>query len=194
MSLILKWYLKYRYPKYQRAYRLAFDPDGYHRYPNELKAHLEGKSKAELFDSFKQTLQPYLAADKQSAGKEALSQLADVTLALPQILELSVQLINWKSLANAQKKNLIALVAYLVSPIDIIPEGAFGVAGLADDALFASIAFNAVISGTSVQFVEAFWKGDKAVFESLCKAGNSSREALPSLYSEVLRAFQNVFA
>lgn len=194
MSLILKWYLKYRYPKYQRAYRLAFDPDGYHRYPNELKAHLEGKTKPELFDSFKQALQPYLAADKPAAVKEALSQLVDITLALPQILELSVQLVNWKSLASAHKKNLIALMAYLVSPIDIIPEGAFGSAGLADDALFASIAYNAVISGTSVQFVEAFWKGDKAVFESLCKADKSSREALPSLYNEVLRAFQNVFA
>ena len=194
MSVILKWYLKYRYPKYQRAYRLAFDPDGFHRYPNELKAHVEGKTKAQLLESFNQTLQQYFATERRSEGEEALSRLADVTLVLPQILEMTVQLVNWKSLASTHKKNLIALIAYLVSPVDIIPEGAFGIAGLADDALFASIAYNAVIEGTSKEFVEAFWKGDKEVFESLCNANNSSRDGLPALYSEVRRAFENVFA
>lgn len=194
MSLFLKWYLQYRYPKFQRAYRLVFDPDGFHHYPKELKAQLEGTTKEAILQSLHKALQPYIVAGKEAPAKETLAQIAEATLALPQILDVTIQLANWKSLANREKKHCIALVAYLVSPVDIIPEGTFGAAGFADDVIFASVVYNAVITGTSEKFVSAFWKGDKKIFESLCALSASAKETLPELHKEVTKAFQMVFA
>lgn len=194
MSMFLRLYLRYRYPKYQRAYRLVFDPDGFHHYPKELRAQLEGTTGAALVQSLSKTLAPYIAAGKESLAKETIAQIADVTLAMPQILDTTIQMANWESLRDKDKKHCIALVAYLVNPIDIIPEGAFGSAGFADDVVFASIAYNTVIVDTSAQFVSAFWKGEKKIFESLCSVSASAKETLPELHKEVTKAFQSVFA
>ena len=194
MSLFLKWFLRYRYPKYQRAYRLVFDPDGFHHYPKELKAQLEGTTKEAIFQSLQKTLQPYVVAGKETQTKETIGLLSEVTLALPQILDVTLQLANWNSLARRDRKHCIALVAYLISPVDIIPEGTFGGAGFADDVIFASVVFNAVIAGTSEKFVSAFWKGDKKIFDSLCAVSSSAKETLPELHKEVTEAFQAVFA
>ena len=194
MSMFLRLYLRYRYPKYQRAYRLVFDPDGFHHYPKELRAQLEGTTDVALYQSLSKTLASYVAAGKQSAAKEAISQITDVTLAFPQVLDTTIQIANWKSLQDKDKKHCIALVAYLVNPIDIIPEGSFGGAGFADDAIFASIVYNTVIADTSKEFVSAFWKGDKKIFESLCTVSGSAKVALPELHQEVTNAFESVFA
>jgi len=173
---------------------MAFDPEGFHHFPDELKTLIGVKTKSEIIGSFEKTLQPYVESPGRTETKEAIAHLAEITLALPQILEMSIQLINWKSLANAAKKNLIAFVAYIVSPVDIIPEGAFGTGGFVDDALFASIVFNTVISATSEKFVAAFWKGERRVFDSLCVASGLAQAGLPNLHREVTLAFKNVFA
>ncbi len=194
MSMFLRLYLRYRYPKYQRAYRLVFDPDGFHHYPKELRTQLEGTTGDALRQSLSKTLAPYVAAGKELQAKETIAQIADVTLALPQILDMTIQMANWESLRDKDKKHCIALVAYFVNPNDIIPEGTFGGAGFADDVISASIAYNTVIADTSAQFVSAFWKGEKKIFESLCSVSASAKEALPELHKEVAKAFQSVFA
>lgn len=194
MSIFLRLYLRYRYPKYQRAYRLVFDPDGFHHYPKELRAQLDGTTSAALAQSLSKTLAPYALADNDSHLKETIAHIADVTLALPHILDATIQMANWNSLRVADKKHCIALVAYLVNPMDIIPEGAFGGAGFADDVLIASIAYNAIIADTSKEFVAAFWKEDKKIFDSLCSISASAKETLPELHKQVADAFRSVFA
>ncbi|HTR81665.1 MAG TPA: hypothetical protein VMM58_08545 [Bacteroidota bacterium] len=191
--LFLKWYLQYRFPKYKRAYRLAFDPEGFHHYPSELKAEVEGKTQEELISLFVKTLQTFIPNPEPPQAREAIIQFAAITLALPQILDMTVQMIDWRSLANTHKKSLIALIAYLMNSADIIPEGSLGSGGLADDALFAAIVYSSVIVGTSEGFVTAFWKGDRSVIDALCHASETSRIGLPKFHIEVVRAFQNVF-
>ena len=78
--------------------------------------------------------------------------------------------------------------------MDILPEGTFGGAGFADDVVFASVVYNALIAGTSEKFVSAFWKGDTKIFASLCAVSASAKETLPELHMEVMKAFQTVFA
>ena len=56
MDHLLKWYVRLRYPQYRKAYRLTFDPDGFHHYPFELKAHLKGLSKDALVISLRKDL------------------------------------------------------------------------------------------------------------------------------------------
>lgn len=194
MSIFLRLYLRYRYPKYQRAYRLVFDPDGFHQYPKELRAQLEGTTSIALVQSLSKTLAHYIGTGEESQAKQTIAQIAEVTLALPQILETTIQMANWDSLRNKDKKHCIALVAYLVNPVDIIPEGAFAGAGFADDVIVASIAYNAIIADTSEKFVSAFWKGERKIFESLCSVSASAKETLPELHKEVTKAFHSVFA
>lgn len=194
MSMFLRLYLRYRYPKYQRAYRLVFDPEGFHHYPKELNTQLEGTTADALVQSLSITLAQYVAAGRESQAKETISQIAGVTLALPQILDTTIQMANWESLRDKDKKHCIALIAYLLNPIDIIPEGTLGGAGFADDVIFASIVYNTVIADTSEKFVSAFWKGEKKIFESLCSVSASAKEALPELHKEVTKAFYSVFA
>ena len=192
MSFFLKWYLRYRYPKFQRAYRLVFDPEGFHHYPKELKEQVEGKSREETLESLRKTLKPYIAEGKDV--QTVLTVLAELLPALPQILDMTIQLANWPSLPTKDKKHFIAVVAYIVSPIDIIPEGVYGGAGFADDLLFVSIAYRVVMADTSEKFVSAFWKGDKKLFESLCSLESIAKESLPVLHSEVTKAFRTVFS
>lgn len=194
MSLLFKWYLRYRHPKYQRAYRLVFNPEGVHQYPNELKAQLSATTRDSVLKSMTATLQKYVAAGKEASARETFKTLAELAFVLPHILETSIQLANWRSLAARDRKHCIALVAYLVNPLDVVPEGAFGSAGFADDVIFASIVFKTLVTDTSEKFVSASWKGDQKSLETLCAIEASAKETLPELHREVTQAFQSAFA
>jgi len=101
---------------------------------------------------------------------------------------------NWESLRDKEKKYCIALVAYLVNPIDIIPEGALAAQDLLMTSSLRASPTITVIADTSAQFVSAFWKGEKKIFESLCAISASAKETLPELHNEVTKAFQSVFS
>ncbi len=194
MLFLLRWYLQSRFPKYRRAYRLVFDPEGFHHYPKELKTQVEGQSREEILRSLESTLATYRNKSGTPRLQETYETLAAVIIQLPVILEIVVEMINKSSLSFSEKKNLIAIVAYLVCPIDIIPEGAMGGVGFADDAICASIAINSVLSDGNHEEAKKLWNSHAPILEKIRLLNQLSEENLPNLYSEVRDAYMKVFA
>ena len=62
------------------------------------------------------------------------SDIADILLLVPDLFMLCVGLIGDKRVPSPLKVSLISAVAYVLSPIDLIPEALVGAAGLIDDA------------------------------------------------------------
>ncbi|MDE3058957.1 MAG: DUF1232 domain-containing protein [Bacteroidota bacterium] len=192
MLFLLRWYLYSRFPKYRRAYRLVFDPEGFHHYPKELKSQVEIQSPEEICHSLESTLATYRNASGTPRLHETYEAIAAIIVQLPAILEIIIDMVNTRSLSLAEKKRLIAIVAYLVCPVDVIPEGALGGVGFADDAICVGIAANLFLSEGKGRV--SLWDSHELLLEKLRLLNELSRENLPELYSEVRTAYLGIFA
>lgn len=193
MLFLLWWYLYSRFPKYRRAFRLVFDPDGFHHYPKELQSQVETLSQEEMVHSFVPALAAY--RNKPDAQlQETYATLARVIIQLPVILDTIIEMVHKTSFSFSEKKKLIAIVAYLVCAIDVIPEKALGGAGFADDAICVSIGLNAFFSEANHDKEKKLWSGDAELLENIQRLNVLSQENLPSLYSEVRGAYMKIFA
>ncbi len=71
-----------------------------------------------------------------------------------------------------EKVKLAGVLAYFISPIDLIPEAVFGPVGFIDDLVFAAVVLNALINKTSPDIVRKHWAGDEDILEVIQKILN----------------------
>jgi uncharacterized membrane protein YkvA (DUF1232 family) len=83
---------------------------------------------------------------------------------LPDCLVLMRRLIGDPRLPRGRKALLVALAAYLSSPIDLIPDF-IPVAGQLDDAVVAGLALRAVLRGGGAELIREHWPGPKSSLE-----------------------------
>jgi uncharacterized membrane protein YkvA (DUF1232 family) len=193
MDHLLKWYVRLRYPQYRKAYRLTFDPDGFHHYPFELKAHLKGLSKDTLVASLRKDLATYAVPGMNEELTHTLEALAEGILTLPYTLDFITELIATGRLSRKSKMILLAIIAYLVSPVDVIPEGALRGAGYADDVIFASIALNEIVLEAERQEIAEAWGAHRGHIEHLYTVSSFARENLAELHKQVLTMYKRIF-
>jgi uncharacterized membrane protein YkvA (DUF1232 family) len=193
MDHLLKWYVRLRYPQYRKAYRLTFYPDGFHHYPFELKAHLKGLSKEALVTSLRRDLATYSVPGMDGELTHTFEALAEGILTLPYTLDCITELITTGRLSRKSKMILLAIVAYLVSPVDVIPEGALRGAGYADDVIFASIALNEIVLARERQEIAEEWGAHLAHLEHLYTVSSFTRENLAELHKQVVTMYKRIF-
>lgn len=85
---------------------------------------------------------------------------AEYLLSAPDFFHLLIKLVGDKRVPDAEKAKVIATIVYFVSPIDIIPEVLFGVAGFIDDLVLAAYVLNSIISKAGKEVVREHWAGD----------------------------------
>ena len=93
------------------------------------------------------------------AGKETTQYI----LLVPDIMALFVRLMADPRVSGQLKAEIAAASAYIISPIDLMPEAVMGPAGLIDDVLVGMLAMNRVVKlmGTAGEDVlRANWDGD----------------------------------
>lgn len=89
-----------------------------------------------------------------------------------------------------EKTKLLMIIAYFISPVDLIPEIMFGPLGFLDDLALAAYALNSLINETSEELVRKHWAGDDDVLEVIQKILQAADEMIGSgLWNKLKRRF-----
>jgi uncharacterized membrane protein YkvA (DUF1232 family) len=111
------------------------------------------------------------------AGR-AGERLAGYALAGPDLLVLYGRVLSDPRVPRARRGELIAATLYVLSPIDVIPEGLFGPLGLVDDAAVAARLFDVLLNGIPPEIVREHWPGEAATLARLQHFAGRGRRAL----------------
>lgn len=90
----------------------------------------------------------------------------DLAFLLPNLVKLLGRLLRDPRVPRRSKLLLAGLVAYLVSPIDLIPD-AIPVVGLVDDLLLAAYAVNHLLRTAGEEVVLEAWDGPRDLLETV---------------------------
>jgi uncharacterized membrane protein YkvA (DUF1232 family) len=89
---------------------------------------------------------------------QARQLVRDAALLLPNLVKLLGRLLKDPRVPRRSKLVVLAAVAYVASPIDLIPE-VFGVAGVIDDIFMVAFSLNHLIKRAGEEVVVEHWDG-----------------------------------
>ena len=111
--------------------------------------------------------------------------ITDAALLLPNIVKLVGRLLKDSRVPRRAKIALALAGAYVVSPIDLIPE-MIPVLGWADDVVILMFALDALISRAGPQLVEEHWDGPGDLLGLVREVVGLSRSLVPRRISAVV--------
>lgn len=88
------------------------------------------------------------------------NKYADYIMLAPDLFHLLVKLSTDPVVPRSKKIKLVAVIAYFISPIDLLPEAFLGPLGFADDIAAAAYVINDLINDVDPQIVLKHWAGD----------------------------------
>jgi uncharacterized membrane protein YkvA (DUF1232 family) len=146
-----------------------------------------------LRERLRHSLDRRKAGPTAAAGKKtAFGGLVEYLSTLPDLFHLAVSLLLDRSVPTDNKGALIAAVAYVMSPIDLIPD-ALPIAGWVDDLIVIIVALNKFLETEKPEVaaaVKRHWAGDQDVFEvlkHLLAVGDGAIEFFPKRMTRMLR-------
>lgn len=93
----------------------------------------------------------------------------NILMLAPDLFHLAYKLSRDPNVPATEKAKMVALLAYFISPIDLIPEAMFGPIGFIDDVILAIYALNGLINKTHPDIVRHHWAGDGNILELIQK-------------------------
>lgn len=132
---------------------------------------------------------------KKGKKKTSLDVLIEMLFLLPDLFHLSVRLLLDKKVPTENKGALVAGIAYLVSPIDLIPD-AIPVYGYVDDLIVMALALNKFLDTKDKKVADAVkrhWAGDEDVFKVVKHIIAVADAAVEFLPKKLLRILKGMF-
>ncbi|MCF7810161.1 DUF1232 domain-containing protein [bacterium] len=112
----------------------------------------------------------------------------------PDLFHLIVKLSLDKDVTPTQKAQLLFVIAYFISPIDLIPDPIPGV-GLLDDIALAAFVLNSLLNSIDPQVIQRNWAGEEDILILVKRIINKADEMIGSgLYRKLVRLFRNKFS
>ena len=97
--------------------------------------------------------------DAEPPDRRGWSDIAiEGALFAPNTVKLVARLVNDPRVPIRRKIPIAAAIAYVVSPIDFIPNSILGI-GLLDDAVVVSFALDALLANTDAEIISEHWDG-----------------------------------
>ena len=90
---------------------------------------------------------------------------SEYLLATPDLFHLLCKLSIDKDVPVKEKAKLAGVIAYFVSPIDLIPEAIVGPIGYIDDVSLAAYVLNQIVNNTDPEIIKRHWAGEGDVLE-----------------------------
>jgi uncharacterized membrane protein YkvA (DUF1232 family) len=97
----------------------------------------------------------------------ASPDLRDALFALPDLVVLVLRLLRDSRVRPGDKAMAVLGVAYVLSPIDLLPEFLFGPIGLLDDALVLALTVSRLVNRVHPDVVRAHWSGQGEVLDAI---------------------------
>jgi uncharacterized membrane protein YkvA (DUF1232 family) len=85
---------------------------------------------------------------------------SEYLLAAPDLFHLLCKLSIDKDVPVKEKAKLAGVIAYFVSPIDLVPEAIVGPIGYIDDISLAAYVLNQVVNNTDPEVIKRHWAGE----------------------------------
>jgi uncharacterized membrane protein YkvA (DUF1232 family) len=116
---------------------------------------------------------------------------AEWLLLAPDFFHLLVRLTADPEVPMKEKARLAAVVAYFISPLDLLPELILGPTGFLDDIVLTAYALNAIVNNTNATVVQKHWAGEEDVLEVIQKVLRLADRMLGSgLFRRLKRVFR----
>jgi len=90
-------------------------------------------------------------------------------LLAPDLFHLLIRLTADPEVPMKEKAKLAAVMAYFISPLDLLPELVLGPAGFLDDVVLTAYALNAIFNNVDTAVVQKHWAGEGDVLEVVQK-------------------------
>ncbi len=95
---------------------------------------------------------------KTKMGKS--HKFAEYVLLAPDFFWLLCRLMTDKDVPTAEKAKLVAVAAYFVSPLDLLPEALMGPLGYADDIALTAWVLNGLLNKVDAKVIRRHWAGE----------------------------------
>ena len=92
-------------------------------------------------------------------------QWAEYLLFAPDLFHLLWKLSTDPDVPAADKAKLAGVIAYFISPIDLIPEAIVGPIGYVDDIALAAYVLNGMLNHTDPEVLRKYWAGETDILE-----------------------------
>ena len=103
-------------------------------------------------------------ASKWASSKDGSSnKWAEYLMFAPDLFHLLCKLAMDSGVPLKERVKLAAVVAYFVSPFDLLPEALLGFIGFADDIALAAYALNSLVNRCDPEIVRRQWAGDEDI-------------------------------
>ena len=123
-----------------------------------------------------QRLYDRLRAQVRPVAPGAGSDLRDVLLAFPDLVMLLVRLLRDPRVAMGDKAVALFGVAYVLSPLDLMPVWLFGPLGALDDVLVVAATLSRVVNHVHPDVVRSHWSGQGDALRLIQRATDWSEE------------------
>src|SRR5262245_58635714 len=123
-------------------------------------------SERRLYDRVRESL-----VEKQRSGR---SGHADVALLIPDFVVLLARLLRDPRVARGDKAVAVAGIAYVLSPIDLMPVFLFGPLGTVDDLLVVTAAVSRIVNHVHPDVVRHHWPGQDDVLDAIHRVSDWS--------------------
>lgn len=130
-------------------------------------------------------LRPDDVLPPQGGSLQSKRLIADAALLLPNIVKLVGRLLMDPRVPRRSKITLGLAAAYVMSPIDLIPE-VIPVIGWADDVLFILFAIDSLIERAGSEIVDEHWEGPGDLLSLIREVVGVSRAVMPRRLSMVI--------
>jgi uncharacterized membrane protein YkvA (DUF1232 family) len=131
------------------------------------------------------TVRPDEVLSPQGSGLQARRLVADTVLMIPNLIKLVGGLLRDPRVPRRAKIGLGLAAAYVLSPIDLIPE-IIPVVGWADDVLILVFAIDSLIERAGPEIVEEHWSGPGDLLDVIRDVVGMGRSILPKRVASLL--------
>lgn len=162
-----------------------------------------------LFESFKVLIQPKSETEKspekvipqvririlnwaQEHGRELAKDITEMVLVIPDLVLLLIKLIKDQRVPVELKLKITLAVAYVVSPIDLIPEALGNVLGFVDDTLAMAVLITGLIQEIPNEIIYDNWNGRPDILELILKGKDLLSKMLPGNITKKINALFSV--
>jgi uncharacterized membrane protein YkvA (DUF1232 family) len=119
--------------------------------------------------------------------EDVTTRLVEYALFAPRLAVLVFQLMRDRRVPARPKAILVLLVAYLASPVDLIPDFLPGI-GHVDDLVLAAFALDQILNRIPDQYVREHWDGDEDVLQVVREILDISTAVVPDWLKKHLSA------
>jgi uncharacterized membrane protein YkvA (DUF1232 family) len=121
------------------------------------------------------------------SGRTGRSGLGDLALLLPDFVVLLARLLRDPRVALGDKAVALAGIAYVLSPIDLVPAFLFGPLGALDDVLVVTAAVSRVVNHVHPDVVRSHWPGKGDVLDAIHRVSEWSERQMGTRLRGLLR-------